>query len=233
MTHVDGCEDQPELAFATNTTGPAVLAGLANHRNIPFVYFSTDYVFDGHAGPYREADNVNPLCVYGRSKLEGEGAVLAACKRAIVVRTTVVYGQDAGAKNFLYSLIRTLASGKTMRVPEDQISTPTYNEDLAMAAVLLAKKKVTGIFHVSGPQLMNRLEFAQTVAATVGLDGALLVGVPTRELSQKAPRPLLSGLISDNLGQVLPELKMHSVSEGLASCRASMEAYLAVLQRGL
>ena len=83
-----------------------------------------------------------------------------------------------------------------MRVPADQISTPTYNRDLALTAVLLAKRKVSGIFHVCGPQRMNRLQLAQTTASILGLNGSLLVGVTSRDLGQKAPGPLSAGLIS-------------------------------------
>ena len=226
MTNVDGCEETPELAYHTNCRGPEMLARVASGRGIPFVYFSTEYIFDGMDGPYREEAQSNPLSAYGRSKWEGELAVLAACSHALVLRTTVVYGQDRGQKNYAYSLMRTLAAGKTMRVAEDQVSTPTYNRDLAKATVELAQRGTRGIIHVCGPERMGRLEFARTIAADLGLDSNLLVGLPTSALDQKAARPLSAGLSTDKLSRLHPELRMRSLAEGLADCRDDLEEFL-------
>ncbi len=226
MTNVEGCEDVPELAHNTNCRGPEMLAHVARRRQIPFVYFSTEYVFDGASGPYREDDPANPLSVYGKSKWQGELAVLAACPHALILRTTVVYGQDFGQKNFVYSLMRSLAAGKPMRVPQDQISTPTYNRDLAAATVALATAGVTGIFHACGPERMDRLEFAHAVADFLSLDSSLITGVPTSALGQKAPRPLSAGLSIDKLRREHPELTMRPLAEALADCRPDLEAFL-------
>jgi dTDP-4-dehydrorhamnose reductase len=146
MTVVDACEDAPDLAHAINCRGPEMLAHVASRRGIPLVYFSTEYVFDGIGGPYHEDDPTNPLSVYGKSKWDGELAVKAACSHALILRTTVVYGQDFGQKNYVYSLMRLLAAGKTMRVPQDQVSTPTYNRDLAAATIALAQRGVSGTY---------------------------------------------------------------------------------------
>ena len=151
MTNVEACEDTPELAHFINCRGPEMLAHVANERKIPFVYFSTEYVFDGYDGPYVEEDATNPLSVYGKSKLAGEEAVAAACSHALILRTTVVYGQDFGQKNYVYSLMRVLGAGKEMKVPEDQVSTPTYNRDLAKATIEMARVGAQGIFHACGP----------------------------------------------------------------------------------
>jgi dTDP-4-dehydrorhamnose reductase len=226
MTAVDACEDVPELAHAINCRGPEMLAHVATKRGIPFVYFSTEYVFDGVDGPYHEDDAVNPLSVYGKSKWQGELAVRAACSHALVLRTTVVYGQDFGQKNYVYSLMRLLAAGKPMRVPQDQISTPTYNRDLAVATVALAERGASGVYHVCGPERMDRLEFAQRVAQFLSLDAGLLTGVPTSALGQKAARPLNAGLAIDKLRRLHPDLTMRTLAEALADCRADLEAFL-------
>jgi len=226
MTNVEGCDGVPEQAYLTNCRGPEMLARVASERKIPFVYFSTEYIFDGNDGPYVEEATAHPLNVYGRSKWEGELAVLAACSYALILRTTVIYGQDRGQKNYVYSLMRSLATGKTMRVPEDQVSTPTYNRDLAKATVELAQCGTRGIFHVCGPERMGRLEFARTVAASLGLDSNLLVGRPTSDLGQKAARPLSAGLSTDKLSRLHPELRMRSLAEGLADCRDDLEEVL-------
>jgi dTDP-4-dehydrorhamnose reductase len=231
MTNVEGCEDTPELAHFVNCRGPEMLAHVAKERGIPFVYFSTEYVFDGYAGPYVEEDATNPLSVYGKSKLAGEEAVTAAYGEALILRTTVVYGQDFGQKNYVYSLMRVLSAGKEMRVPEDQISTPTYNRDLAKATIEMSRLGAKGIFHVCGPERMDRLEFANTVADFLGLDRRLLVGMPTSALGQKAPRPLSAGMRIAKLNGLYPQVKMRTLVEGLADSREELEAFLRLQSR--
>lgn len=235
MTAVDACEDEPELAFRTNARGPGVLAAYAQQRAVPFVYFSTEYVFDGaadHPGPYAEDAAVRPLSVYGKSKLAGEEAVGAACAGALVLRTTVVYGPDAREKNYLYSLMRNLATGTAMRVPEDQVSTPTYNVDLIGAALGLVECGASGVFHVCGPELLGRLQFAEAVAERLGLDRSLLEGVSTAELGQRAPRPLAAGLATGKLRSLYPQLRMRSVAEAMEDCAGEMVAFLDEVRRG-
>jgi dTDP-4-dehydrorhamnose reductase len=221
MTYVDGCESQPDLAFRINARGPGILADYAHSRNLPFIFYSTEYVFDGSdaaPGPYIETSPTNPLSVYGKSKLEGEQRVLAAHPNALILRTTVVYGPDPGQKNFLYSLIRSLSTGTTMRVPHDQISTPTYNCDLIRATLALVNAGASGIFHVCGPERMGRLEFAHRAAELLGLDPSLLLGVSTADLRQTAPRPLQAGLAIHKLRDRYPAIKMRTAAESLNEC---------------
>ena len=164
------------------------------------VYFSTEYVFDGADGPYDEDHRPNPLSVYGKSKLAGEQAVLDADPRALVLRTTVVYGPEEQGKNFVYRLVASLKSGTEILVPIDQLSSPTYNRDLAAAAAKLAKKRVTGIVNAAGPEVISRVEFAQRIAAMLELDPALIRAVETSEFGPaSAPRPLQAGLKIDRL----------------------------------
>ncbi|HZL26436.1 MAG TPA: sugar nucleotide-binding protein [Acidobacteriaceae bacterium] len=229
MTHVDGCESEPDRAYRVNARGPAVLAAYARRRALPFVYFSTDYVFDGlreNPGPYGEDASPNPLSVYGRSKLMGEREVLDAHPDALVVRTTVVYGPDDRRMNYTCSLMRNLANGTAMRVPQDQISTPTYNRDLAQTTLALVAAGARGVFHVAGPELMDRLEFAQRVAETFALDTSLLQGVSTAELGQAAPRPLWSGLATNKLTGMFPRFRMRSLTESLQDCEAELRAFI-------
>jgi len=229
MTWVDGCEGDPGLAHRTNARGPGVLAEYARQRGVPYVFFSTDYVFDGAAeypGPYAEDAVPRPLSVYGRPKLEGEQRVLAAYPEALVLRTTWVYGADPRQKNYLYTLMSTLAAGKTLRVPRDQVSTPTYNRDLVRVALGLVEARAAGVFHVGGPELLGRLEFARRIAAWLGLDAALLEGVATAELKQPAARPLGSGLAIGKLTAQHPELRMRTLREALEDCGAELRAFL-------
>jgi dTDP-4-dehydrorhamnose reductase len=229
MTHVDGCEAEPELAWRTNARGPGVLAEYARRRNLPLVYFSTEYVFDGtaeDAGPYVEQSRTNPLSIYGSSKLEGEQRVLEAHPEALVLRTTVVYGPDPRRMNYLYALMRNLAAGTKMRVPEDQISTPTYNRDLIRAAMGLVDAGASGVFHVAGPERMGRLRFAQQIAARLHLDASLLEGVSTAALGQPAARPLDAGLATEKLRCLHPELTMRTLAQSLEDCAVELREFL-------
>jgi dTDP-4-dehydrorhamnose reductase len=215
MTDAEGCEFNPELAMRINCEGPAVLASIAAADGLPFLYFSSEYVFNGKAGPYTEESQPDPISAYGRSKFLGEIEVSKAHPKALIVRTTVVYGPDPGAKNFVYSLRRAILAKRIFRVPDDQISTPTYNHDLASAAVALLQSGVYGVVHVAGPERLSRLEFAHRVAKAMKLDAVGIVGVPTAQLGQQAPRPLQAGLLTDKLHQLLPVLPMHTVEESI------------------
>jgi dTDP-4-dehydrorhamnose reductase len=213
-TDVERCETERDWAMDTNCHGPAALAQAA--QDIPFVYFSTEYVFDGKNGPYEEESETHALSVYGCSKLSGERAILKAHGSPLIIRTTVVYGFDVAGKNFLYALRRRLGAGEVMRVPSDQVSTPTYNRDLAVATVELVRSAQSGVFHVCGPELLSRYEFALLAASELGLDCDLVRSARTLELGQKAPRPLKAGLSTAKLGRELPQVKMRSNKEAIA-----------------
>ncbi len=232
MTDVERCEDSADLAWRTNARGPAVLAAYAHRRGVPFLCYSTEYVFDGdprHPGPYTETDPARPISVYGRSKLEGEQAVLAAHPGALVLRTTVVYGPDRRGKNYLCSLMRNLGAGRRMRVPSDQVSTPTYNRDLVRASVALVEAGASGIYHVCGPELLSRMEFALRIAAALGLDTDLLDPVPTRDLGQRAPRPLAAGMAIGKLQREFPAIRMRPLDEALRDCELELREFLSGL----
>jgi dTDP-4-dehydrorhamnose reductase len=193
-THVDGCETDSAKAFAVNRDAPAAAAREAARRRTPFVVYSTEYVFDGTAEPYAEGDVTRPLSVYGRSKLEGEQAVLSAHPDALVLRTSVVYGIDHQEKNFVYQTLRHGRSGERMKVPNDQRSNPTYVEDLAAASIALVGKRQHGILHVAGPEVMDRGRFTRTICDVFGLDPGFVESVSTAALAQTTPRPLGAGL---------------------------------------
>jgi dTDP-4-dehydrorhamnose reductase len=214
-TDVERCETDRDWAMNTNYRGPVALARAA--IEIPFIYFSTEYVFDGIDGPYTEESKPSPVSVYGLSKSLAEQEILGLHSQALVIRTTVVYGNDSRRKNFLYSLHRSLRSGQKIRVPADQISTPTYNRDLASATLHLARTGSAGIFHICGPDLLSRYEIALKASKVMGLDASLITGVPTAELNQKAPRPLRAGLRIDKLKRCHPSISLRCVEDGIAA----------------
>lgn len=222
MTNVELCETDSLRAHRINCEGPANLAMAASRHNVKFVFFSTDYVFDGLRGPYAEEDKTNPLSVYGKSKLEGERAVLKAHPNALIVRTTVVYGPDPGRRNFVYSLMTSISEGRIVKTAADQFSTPTYSRDLASAAVKLATRNAVGVINVSGPQLMSRTEFSHRVARCLKLDRSKIDSVNTFDLRQVAKRPLVAGLKIDKLSCLLPESHMHSVEDAMMDWQSKM-----------
>ena len=119
LSHVDYCEEHPDEAFAVNVHAPFAAAKTAARAGAGFVYYSSDYVFDGVGGPFVEEHPPRPLGVYGRSKAEGEAAVLSALDRALVVRTSVVYGPERQEKNFVYQLIRACRGGQALYAAPD------------------------------------------------------------------------------------------------------------------
>jgi len=218
LTHVDYCEDYPEAAMAVNRDAPAAAAQAAAKRRAGFVFFSTEYVFDGTSGPYAEDDPINPLSVYGLSKLQGERHVQAENPRAVIVRTTVVYGAEPQGKNFAYQILRRVRSGEPIHVPRDQISSPTYNLDLAAATVELIEREICGVTHVAGPLALDRHTFALEVCNAFGLDGSLVKAVDTEALGQRARRPLRAGLAIDRARGLL-ETPLRPPREALAHMR--------------
>ena len=136
-TGVDTAEAEPDAAGRANRDGPATLAALCADAGIPMIHVSTDYVFDGLKGaPYTEADPTSPTGVYGRTKLEGEQAVLAACPRAVVLRTSWVY--SAAGKNFVRTMLGAAQRVPKLRVVADQRGCPTSARDLARAILAIA-----------------------------------------------------------------------------------------------
>jgi dTDP-4-dehydrorhamnose reductase len=202
LTNVDYCEDHPDEAKAINVAGTRYVAEACQKAGAKLIYLSTEYVFDGKAGPYREDDRPNPLSVYARTKYEGEKIVLGL-PNGLVVRTTVVYDWDPDSKNFIMGLIQRLSSGQAMRVPKDQKSHPTLARNLADALWEMAEKDLRGVYHFVGPDYLDRYEFALRAADVFGFDRSLIQPVTTAELNQKASRPLQAGLYTDKAKQVL------------------------------
>ena len=222
LTRVDHCEDHLDEAMAVNRDAPAAAARAAAKRGAGFVYFSTEYVFDGTAGPYAEDDPINPLSVYGRSKLEGERRTVEENSRTVVIRTTVVYGPEPQGKNFVYQMLRRASTGEPIRAPRDQISSPTYNVDLAAATVELIERDFRGVLHVAGPAVLDRYAFAQEVCAVFGLDQGLVEPVETAALHQRARRPLRAGLATDR-AQGLLRTPLRAPREALNDMRHALE----------
>ena len=199
MTNVDYCESNESGAYAVNAYSPGLIAEIAKKNSIHLTYFSSEYVFGNPDGPCDENVVPDPVSVYGRSKFLGESAVQQACPGSLVIRTTMVFGEDPKRRNFFYRVLDTVGSGSQIDVPTDQISNPTYNRDLAAAVLHLVASRSSGVIHLVGQERRSRYEFAQQVLEAAGLDQRLLKGVLTADLKQLARRPLCAGLTSSRL----------------------------------
>jgi dTDP-4-dehydrorhamnose reductase len=224
FTWVDQCERDPARARAGNVEQPLNLAHATADSGARFVYFSTDYVFDGRSGPYRETDTSCPLSAYGASKRDAEIA-LASClgDHLLTVRTCWVFGPERQGKNFAYQLSRTLRDGRMLTCPSDQVSSPSYGPDVALATVRLVEIGESGLVHVAGPEILNRVRFAFALAEAFGLDTSLIVSKSTEELAQTAPRPLEGGLLTPRLDDSLPGL-MQPLTQALEDFKARVAA---------
>jgi dTDP-4-dehydrorhamnose reductase len=195
LTNVDYCEMHSKEAHSIDVVGVQNVVQAIGNTQIKLVYFSTDYVFDGKSGPYREDDLANPINEYGRQKLLAEQYISLHMRDCLIVRTTGVYGWERGGKNFVYRVLETLGARNMLRVPRDQIGNPTYAPNLAQVAVALAVSDATGVYNISGPTRVSRYEFACEIAKVFNLDIHLIEAVLTNELAQPARRPLNAGLI--------------------------------------
>lgn len=218
LTNVDYCETHSQQAWRINVQGTRHVAEAVGRLGAKHVFFSSDYVFDGAAGPYSEEDPPSPRSVYGRTKLAAEQLIRELAPDHLIIRTTVVYGWEHQGKNFVTRLLQNLQQGQDVRVPEDQVGSPTYVPNLAQAVRELVQEGKRGTYNLAGCQLADRYDFALAVARAFGLRGDLIRPVATAQLNQAAPRPLQGGLRID---KALRELKtpLLGYHEGLEAMR--------------
>lgn len=213
-TAVDKAEDDADAAFRANAEAPGVLARACAERGIPFVHYSTDYVFDGQGSrPYREEDPTAPLGVYGASKLAGEEAIRAAGGRHLILRTAWVYGQHG--HNFMKTMLRLGADRDELRVVADQVGTPTSARLIAdVTRDLLDLRDAEGTFHLTAGGQTSWHGFAAAI-----FDEALALGriaqaprvlpIATADYPTRARRPAYScldiGKVENRLDKRLPD----------------------------
>lgn len=216
MTNVDQCEQEQADCRKLNVDAVSYLVGACESTNAHFIHLSTDFIFDGENGPYREKDEPNPISVYGQSKLDAEHIVKASrCKWAIL-RTVLVYGITPGMSrsNLILWVKENLEHGEPLKIVDDQWRTPTLAEDLAMGCYLTAKKGATGIFNISGEEILTPYDMAKKTAGYFNLDFSLVTKVDASTFSQPAKRPPKTGFILDKAKNVLG-YKPHSFEEGI------------------
>ncbi|HPF89380.1 MAG: NAD(P)-dependent oxidoreductase [Flavobacteriales bacterium] len=200
MTNVDACELDPVACQLQNVTATAHLVRAAERHGSHFIHLSTDFIFDGGNGPYREEDEPAPLSVYGQSKLDAERIVIdSRLSRWAIARTIIVYGIAEGLSrsNVVLWAKGALEKGQPIKVVDDQWRMPTLAEDLADGCIRIAEKGATGIYHLSGPDGMSILELVERVGAFFQLDTSVVTAVKSDSLGQPAKRPPRTGFILD------------------------------------
>ena len=226
MTNVDACELDREACQLQNVTATEHLVNAAKRHGSHFIFLSTDFIFDGANGPYKEEDAPAPLSIYGHSKLDGEHLVMnSGLAHWAIARTIIVYGiaQGLSRSNVVLWAKGALEKGQPITVVDDQWRMPTLAEDLADGCIRIAKRKATGIYHLCGPDGMSILELVYRVGKFFGLDASVVSPIKSDSLGQPAKRPPRTGFLLEKARRDLGYAP-HGLEEGLAILKQQIEA---------
>ncbi|MFD1145004.1 SDR family oxidoreductase [Larkinella insperata] len=217
MTNVDQCEAEKEACWAQNVSAVEYLVEAGRINDAFLVHVSTDFIFDGSAGPYDEEASANPISFYGWSKYAAEKAVIHSGLKWAIARTVLVYGiaHDMSRTNIILWVKKSLEEGKTIKVVTDQWRSPTLAEDLAMGCWLIADKEAEGIYNISGSDFLTPYEMAIKTADYFQLDKALITQADSSTFTQPARRPPRTGFVLDKPRRVLG-YEPKSFEEGIA-----------------
>ena len=201
MTNVDACELNPKLAGEINVAG---LEHICNSFKGKIIHLSTDYVFDGTSGPYKEDDPLNPISIYGKTKLASEHILLEKDIKNLVIRGNVLYDYSPHTSaSFLNWVVSSLKGNQEIKVVEDQFNNPTWTRSMSDIIELSIENDLEGIIHWGDSVHISRFEFAKLIAKKFSLNESLIKPVLTSELNQPARRPLQSGLSTEKLVNML------------------------------
>jgi len=214
MTQVDECELNKIDCWNTNVTATRFLIDSAKETKSRIIFISTDFVFDGLHGPYKEEDEPNPVNYYGSTKLAAEKAVIQSGLDWAIVRTVLVVGntEDGQRQNILTWVKEKLEKGETIKVVDDQVRTPTYVEDLADGIILILEKKSKGIFHIAGKDTLTPYQIARQTAEFLKLNSKLIEKSDASNFTQAALRPPTTGFKIDKAKNEL-SYQPHSFNE--------------------
>jgi len=217
MTNVDQCEQEKETCWKLNVTALEGIIAACNEVGTQLIHLSTDFIFDGTSGPYKEEDEANPISYYGDSKLAGEKLVMEKAKHWAIARTVLVYGivNDMSRSNIVLWAKGALESGKEINVVTDQFRSPTLAEDLAMGCRLIERKAAHGVYNISGKEFMSVYELVERVAKYWDLSTENMHESTSEGIKQPAKRPPITGFILDKAIKDL-DYAPHSFEEGLA-----------------
>lgn len=211
---VDFCEENPNIANNLHVNTTKLIATASRDINSKLVFLSTDAVFKGELNKkYTENDIPNPINHYALTKLQAEKIILDSSKRNVVLRTAVIYGAHPKSR-FTNWIISNLRERKTVDPFIDQYNSPTLVDDLAQVIFKILIQDISGLFHATGPDCVNRYNFALMLAKEFGFDSQLIKPVSSLEKKQVAPRPLSTCLNSSKLEQKL-NFKFKNLKTGI------------------
>ncbi len=192
------CQNNPEQPEAINVKSSINLAKLARDLGIPFLFTSSDLVFDGKEAPYSESDQPNPLSIYGEQKVKAEREIMATYPGATICRVPLMFG-NAGpvAMSILQHTLRNLRAGNTLNLFTDEFRTPANAASVAAGLFLVLEKEVTGIIHLGGAESISRFNFGKLIADVFEIDNPEINPVLQKDLNLSAPRPANVSLNSD------------------------------------
>lgn len=218
LTWVDYCEENEEESFEKTVKSTINAVELAKQFNAKLIYLSTDYVFDGSKGFYSENDEVNPLGVYAKHKLEAERFIQSSLKDYLICRITNVYGDEIRGRNFIARLSENMLKGEAMELnlPVDQYATPVNAADVARAIFQLVTKELSGVYHFASTDYLNRVQLAERVLAYYGHEQVFIKAVTTAQLNQAAKRPLIGGMSAGKFNQEFPDFRWTNVDDYLS-----------------
>ena len=196
-TQVDKAEDEKDLCIKINATATKHIVKCAKILDIPMIYISTDYVFDGTKdGEYTENDETNPINIYGESKLAGEKYVQEILDKYYIVRTSWVF--NINGKNFIGTMLRLSKANNQLSIVNDQIGSPTYTKDLSRLLVDMLETSKYGLYHATNEGYCSWYEFANTIfkLANINID---IKAINSNEYASRAKRPMNSKLSKDKL----------------------------------
>ncbi len=216
MTQVDDCELNPEACIKANIGAVKNVVAGCRQVKAHLVHLSTDFIFDGSAGPLTEEAAPNPVNFYGETKLQAEEIIKQADIGWAIARTVLVYGVVPGLSrsNIILWVKENLENKKNIKVVDDQWRTPTLAEDLALGCWLMAKNKATGVYNISGKDMLTPYAMAQMVADYFALDNRYITRADSATFSQPAKRPPKTGFVIEKARQELG-YQPHSFAEGI------------------
>jgi len=199
MTNVDNCELRQRECKEINAKAVKNIISACEEFDVHLVQISTDFVFKGKKGFYKEDDKPNPVNLYGETKLKSEKYLKKSDINYTIIRTIILYGliENASKSNFVLWVKKSLEQGKIINIVTDQYRMPTYVDDVANACLQAINKKAKGIYHISSNKLMSIFEMANEVANVFNLNNKLIKPILTEKLNQKAKRPMKTGFIID------------------------------------
>ncbi len=225
MTNVDQCESDRDECWQLNVRSVEYLVEACRVNKAFFIHLSTDFIFDGLDGPYNEEAQASPVSFYGDSKLAAERTVFKSTIDWAIVRTVLVYGiaHDMSRSNIILWVKKSLEEGKNITVVDDQWRTPTLAEDLAIGCILIMKNKATGVYNISGKDMLTPYQMALKTADFFELDKKLIAKGDSSTFTQPAKRPPRTGFIIDkaikNLGYA-----PHSFDDGIKEIAKQLNA---------